>query len=55
MNDIASMRKMRPLEAAGSDGGEGAVAGLGDGSGLTDFLFAGKKEFYSKHGFEFQV
>jgi hypothetical protein len=48
MNDIASMRKMRPLEPAGSAGRAGVVAGLGAMSGLASFFFGGKREFYRK-------
>src|ERR1022692_3643186 len=55
MNDIASIRKMRPLEPAGSAGIAGAVSGLGAASGLTDFFFGGKPEFYQEGSFKFRV
>src|ERR1035441_2424311 len=55
MNDIASMRKMRPLEPAGSAGIARVVSGLGASSGLADFFFGGKPEFYQEGSFKFRV
>src|ERR1017187_891794 len=55
MNDMASMRKMRPLEPAGSGGSAGAFSGLGAESGLADFFFGGKGEFYQEGSFKFRV
>lgn len=49
MNDIASMRKMRPLESFGSGGSAaGAALGLGAASDGADFFLVGKEEFYRK-------
>src|SRR5271157_679876 len=48
MNDMASMRKMRPLESFGSGGSARVVSGLGVAAGEADFFFGGKPEFYSK-------
>src|SRR5271165_4466457 len=48
MNDIASMRKMRPLESFGPAGRASAVVGLGAGAESADLLLGGKREFYRK-------
>src|ERR1035438_5703182 len=48
MNHIASMRKMRPLEPAGSEGSTGAAPGLGAAAELADFFVGGKVRFYRK-------
>jgi len=54
MNDIASMRKMRPLEPLGSAGKAAVVSGLGAAEDGADFFFGGKGEFYQDTSFKFR-
>jgi len=49
MNDMASIRKMRPLEPAGSAGSLGAVSGLAAVVSGEDFFFGAKGRFYLKY------
>jgi hypothetical protein len=60
MNDIASMRKMRPLEPAGSCGSFGAGSGFVEAVSCAGCFLGGKWRFYqggsienvkSNHGF----